>query len=257
MHRALASFSCGAASAVAAKMAVEKYGDICTVYYCDTFAYEHPDNKRFFAEVEDWIGVKIKILKSQEYKDIYDVFDKTGWLVGAEGARCTTELKKNVRKAYQKPDDIHIIGYTSDEPKRVRRFRRQNPELFTDFILHEGNITKKDCYRIIQEAGIRLPEMYLLGYKNNNCIGCVKGGMGYWNKIKRDFPEYFDRMAKQERKMKVAINKREVGKRGTPEHQSIPVYLDELKPWMGRHHKDEPDIECGVMCIHESEEDDG
>lgn len=29
-------FSCGAASAVAAKLAVEKYGDGCTVVYCDT-----------------------------------------------------------------------------------------------------------------------------------------------------------------------------------------------------------------------------
>jgi PP-loop superfamily ATP-utilizing enzyme len=42
MKRVLVWFSCGAASAVAAKLAVEKYGDQCEVLYCDTLAYEHP-----------------------------------------------------------------------------------------------------------------------------------------------------------------------------------------------------------------------
>ena len=31
--------------------------------------------------------------------------------------------------------------------------------------------------------------MYDLGYPNNNCIGCIKGGMGYWNRIRKDFPD--------------------------------------------------------------------
>ncbi len=88
--------------------------------------------------------------------------------------------------------------------------------------------------------------MYKLGYKNNNCIGCVKGQMGYWNKIKRDFPEAFDRMAKQERKMNVAICKTEElvdGKR-----KRIRVFLDELPPGAGRY-DDEPDFECGPQCV--------
>ena len=41
--------------------------------------------------------------------------------------------------------------------------------------------------------------MYRLGYQNNNCIGCVKGGKGYWNKIREDFPETFWEMSKAER----------------------------------------------------------
>ena len=100
MKRVLAWFSCGDASAVAAKLAVDKFGDRSEVLYCDTFAYEHPDNRRFFSDVEKWIGKAIKVLKSPTYSDIYDVFYKTRWLVGVGGARCTTELKKNVRRAY-------------------------------------------------------------------------------------------------------------------------------------------------------------
>lgn len=72
MSRVLAWFSCGSASACAAKLAVEKYGDRCEVLYCDTLAYEHPDNLRFLTDVERWVGKPVKILKSAEYSDIYD-----------------------------------------------------------------------------------------------------------------------------------------------------------------------------------------
>ena len=90
--------------------------------------------------------------------------------------------------------------------------------------------------------------MYRLGYANNNCIGCVKGGSGYWNKIRRDFPEAFARMARQERKMNAAICKVEGVENG--KRWRKPVFLDELPPDAGRY-VDEPDIECGVLCINE------
>ena len=239
--RILCWFSCGAASAVAAKLTTEKYPD-CEVLYCDTLKYEHEDNLRFLRDVESWIGKKIKLLKSTKYEDIFDVFDKTGWLVGPGGARCTTELKKNVRKAYQRADDIHVFGLTFDEQKRIERFEQENPELSLDWILKTHEVTKRDCYRRIKEAGIELPAMYRLGYQNNNCIGCVKGGAGYWNKIRRDFPEFFSRMAVQERKMNVAINHKKEGK------TRIRIFLDELPLDMGRY-KEEPDIECGPQCV--------
>ena len=238
--RTLVWFSCGAASAVAAKLAVDKYPD-CEVLYCDTLAYEHPDNMRFLKDVEKWIGKEIKLLKSEKYTDIFDVFDKTGWLIGVGGARCTTELKKNVRKQYERPGDLHIFGLTKDEAKRIERFEDQNADIKVEWILEET--TKKDCYRIVQEAGIDLPMMYKLGYNNNNCIGCVKGQAGYWNKIRVDFPEAFDRMAKQERKMGVAINKSYAG-----DGKRKRIFLDELNPNYVRN-VPLPDIECGAICI--------
>ena len=243
MSRKLVWFSCGAASAVAAKLAVERYGNQCEVLYCDTLAYEHPDNMRFLRDVEAWIGQPIKILKSDKYKDIFDVFDRTGWLVGVGGARCTTELKKNVRKAYSLPDDVHIFGLTADEAERIERFEDQNKDITVEWLLAEAGVTKKTCYTRLMQAGIKLPTMYLLGYNNNNCIGCVKGQAGYWNKIRIDFPEAFDRMAKQERKMNAAINKTYAG-----DGKRKRVFLDELDPKAG-HGVPLPDIECGVLCV--------
>lgn len=238
--RVLVWFSCGAASAVAARLAVKKYPN-CEVMYCDTLKFEHPDNLRFLRDVERWIGREIRILKSDKYEDIFDVFRKTGWLVGVSGARCTTELKKAVRKKYQRPGDLHVFGLTEDEGSRIERFERQNPE-DCEWILADYGVTKDDCYQIIQRAGIALPEMYLLGYNNNNCIGCVKGQMGYWNKIRVDFPEAFERMAIFERQIGVAICKTYAG-----DGQRKRVFLDELDPDAGRS-VPEPDIDCGVLC---------
>jgi hypothetical protein len=245
MNRVLAWFSCGSASACAAKLAVEKYGDRCEVLYCDTLAYEHPDNRRFLADVERWIGKPIKILKSDKYTDIYDVFERTRWLVGIGGARCTTELKKNVRKAYQTVDDLHVFGFTTDELLRVVRFGKENPELEAEFPLVENEMDKEDCHNMIASARIARPAMYDLGYTNNNCIGCVKGQAGYWNKIRKDFPLVFDRMAKMERTLDAAICKKEGISNGKRWRKR--VFLDELPPNTGRY-KTEPDIECGVLC---------
>jgi hypothetical protein len=239
-RRVLVWFSCGAASAVAAKMAVRKYPAV-EVLYCDTLKYEHSDNRRFLLDVQDWLGQEIKILRSEDYEDIFDVFRRTRWLIGPQGARCTTELKKKVRMAYQRADDLHVFGYTSEEGGRIEDFTRNNPELDLDWILYENGISKRECLWTIKQAGIELPAMYRLGYRNNNCIGCVKGGAGYWNKIRNDFPEAFDRMSKLERELDAAICKRYEGK------DRIRVFLDELDPNAGDY-PNEPDISCGVQC---------
>jgi len=233
--RRLCWFSCGNASATAAYLTLKQYPLTCEVLYCDTSKYEHPDNTRFFKDIENLLKRKIKILRSKEYTDIYDVFNKTKFLKGTNGARCTVELKKVPRVEYQKPDDIHIFGYTYDDQdiKRAERMKKENFELNLEFPLIENKYTKKMCHQFIMSKNIELPMMYKLGYKNNNCIGCVKGGKGYWNKIRVDFPEVFDRMSKLEHELNFAIT----GK-----------YLSRLKPDEGNLHDNSEDMECGMLC---------
>lgn len=242
--RVLVWFSCGAASTVAAKMALDRYKDVpVELCYCEV-VNEHPDNMRYLADVEQWLGVEIKKLRSDKYStDIFDVFEKERYIVGIKGARCTRALKREVRGAYQLPSDLHVFGYTADEGKRIHDFEENNPELSCDWLLFREGVTKSDCYRIVREAGIELPAMYKLGYHNNNCIGCVKGGAGYWNKIRRDFPEQFDRMATFSRGLGVRLIKLK-GQR---------MFLDELPPDAGRY-DEEPDIECGPQCVAPSRE---
>lgn len=169
--RTISWFSCGAASAVASYLTPE-----AQLVYCDTGG-EHPDNKRFLADVEKWLGKKVTILKSEKYSDHMDVCQKERYINGPSGARCTVELKKVQRFKFQEPDDIQIFGYTVEERERAKKFCLSFPEVNARFPLIEKNLTKENCIGLIKEVGIKVPAMYLLGFNNNNCIGCVKGGM--------------------------------------------------------------------------------
>ena len=111
-----------------------------------------------------------------------------------------------------------------------------------EFPLIDNKITKEECLGMLWQIGIKLPKMYELGYSHNNCIGCVKGGLGYWNKIKIDFPKYFEKMSKIEKELGVSILKHRSG-----EKEGERLFLKDLKPNMGNYMQ-EPSITCGIDC---------
>lgn len=235
--RVVCWFSCGAASAIATVIAAIEYGGNIEAVYCRV-EEEHPDNLRFLNDFTATFGIPVKIISNENYAgSIYQVFNKRKYIKNQYGAPCTLFLKKEMRRAYQRPDDIQVFGYTSEEQDRADRFIDSNNEVTEYFPLIANKITKTDTLRLIYQSGIKLPVMYQLGYQNNNCIGCVKGGMGYWNKIRKDFPDAFDKMAKLERHIGHAINKDDDGS----------VYLDTLEPNRGRFKVDSPS-DCGFTC---------
>lgn len=241
MSRVVVWFSCGACSAVAAKLTLRQHDpDSVVIAYADPGS-EHPDNKRFLGDCARWFNHPIIALRSDKYSDTWQVYAERRFLVGPRGASCTAELKKAVRFDFQRPDDIQVFGYAAGEDSRAERFREQNFDVILETPLISAGLSKSDCLSIIDRAGIKVPAMYLMGYQNNNCIGCPKGGMGYWNKIRRDFPETFARMARVERDLGVRIFDRE------------QIYLDELDPQRGNH-ADEPNFECSLLC-HLAEQD--
>ena len=246
IKRTICWFSCGAASAVATKFALKKY-DNCVIVNQDTGS-EHHDNERFKVDCQNWFGQEIITLKSDKYTDIWDVFKKTKYIAGVNGARCTGELKRKVAEDFLNHfEDREIFGYTIEEKARMDRFKANNNERIIECPLIDEGFDKADCHGMIERAGIEMAAMYKLGYANNNCIGCPKGGAGYWNKIRVDFPEVFDRMAKQERSLDVAINKKYV------KGERIRVFLDEMPPDMGNI-LTEPSISCGLFCMSKSDE---
>lgn len=234
--RVISWFSCGAASAVATVLAAIRYGEVHPVY-CRV-REEHEDNLRFLADFEKAYGIPVEVITNEQYDgSIYNVFVKRKYIKDQYGAPCTMLLKKEMRKKYQRPDDIQVFGYTVEEQDRADRFLDANNEVREYFPLIENDVTKADCLRLIHRSGIDLPIMYKLGYQNNNCVGCVKGGMGYWNKIRKDFPDAFNKMAKLERFVGHAICKDKEGS----------VFLDELAPNRGRFKADMP-TDCGFTC---------
>lgn len=250
IERVVIWFSAGVTSAIAAKIAFNKYRDILPVrlVMCDTGS-EDDDNLRFANEVAQWLNLPLEIIRNEKYEDTIDVYQKTGYIVGTAGARCTLELKKLPRRQYENlATDLQVFGYDADEVGRGMRFTENNPEVTAWFPLIEEGITKSQARQILAQSGIKEPRTYAEGFKNANCLktGCVKGGMGYWNHIRKMRPDVFWRMAEVERKIGHAIcSTEEHGENG--ERVKVPVYLDEVPPHWGSYDS-EPAFQCGLFC---------
>lgn len=236
--RILCWFSCGATSAVATKLICSKPQRYDVVIAYTQVKEEHHDNIRLLKDCEGWFGQDIEILRNEKYgASIYEVFQRERYLAGPYGAPCTKHLKRKVREDFQRQGDIHVLGFSVEEKERADEFMDRNHKLTCWFPLIERNLTKADCLAIVQDAGIELPAMYRLGYEHNNCVGCVKGGAGYWNKIRADFPAVFQRMAETERYIGASLIRVD----------GVSVYLDTLAPTVGRGQR-EPDIDCSIFC---------
>lgn len=230
----IAWFSAGCSS-----FAASYFGRPDRIVYID-ISNQHPDSMRFIRDAEKVLGMQIEIIRSKEYSSVDDVIERRRYINGPSGAACTLLLKKRVRQEWERKNltgnDVYIWGYDVNERKRAERIAAAGFEARNKFPLIERHMTKSDCHGLCERLGIRRPAMYEMGYPNNNCIGCVKGGMGYWNKIRKDFPDVFERRAKQER---------EIG------HSCIKgVFLDELEASRGNM-KTEIFPTCSFACMDE------
>jgi peptidoglycan hydrolase-like protein with peptidoglycan-binding domain len=191
MSRIVAQFSCGAASAVATKLALAQHKDVQII---NAFLMEeHEDNRRFAADCEEWFGQPIITLRDEKYgASTVQVFRRRQYMMGLFGAPCSRALKRDVLDGWKQPGDVMVFGYTAEEADRLDDFRDRNPDRPVLAPLIDAGLTKDDCKAMVLRAGIELPLMYRLGYDNANYIGCVKGGEGYWRAIREDFPEQFE-----------------------------------------------------------------
>jgi hypothetical protein len=226
-------FSAGVSSAVATKLAIDQIDRIIYTHIDN----QHPDTMRFVKDCEAWFEKPVEIVQSQYFKTIEDVFRAAGcFKFKGIYARCTDKLKRDVRKRIEYEIDSEITaiwGLDIEETERAERIRHSMPKHGHCFPLIDRNISKEHAHEILAASGIKRPAMYDLGYHNNNCIGCVRGSMGYWNKIRIDFPMVFAARAAMERELGYSIIK--------------DVYLDELDPGRGRH--DAPITgDCGILC---------
>lgn len=202
-------FSCGAASAVAAKLTIEKYGAENVRIVNNPVKEEHPDNIRFLKDCENWIGKKIEFAINKDFPDCSaeKVWEKVKYMAGHQGAPCTVKLKKEARQQWEKenPVDFHVLGFTLEEKDRYKRFILTERENVLP-VLIDARITKKDCFQILHKAGVKRPAIYEMGFPNANCIGCVKGQYGkYWNLVRKTYPDVFRRRAEQSRNLGVKL----------------------------------------------------
>lgn len=202
--RTLIWFSAGAASYVAARIALREYPDALIVM-CDT-NNEDEDNARFQADAARKLGREITVLRSDEYESVPDVWDRRKFMAGAHGAPCTGEMKIAPRIAFQRPHDMHIFGYTADagDEERFRRMRVNFFDLKCRAPLIEKGITKAGTLAWAERDGLALPRTYAMGFPNANCLqtGCSKAtSPNYWALFRQKFPDRFAATAERSRRL--------------------------------------------------------
>lgn len=223
--------SSGVSSAVATKLLLDKIDLIFYIHIED----QHEDSIRFIRDCERWYNKKIHLLMSP-YKTVENAIRAASFVNSPHGAPCTNFLKKRVRKEWEitRTESLsYVWGMDYTEKKRAERLCEAMPKQDHLFPLVEKKISKESAHQILKASGIKRPAMYDLGFPNNNCRVCVKGGMGYMNLCRKVFPEEFAERAKLERIIGAScIN---------------GIFLDELDPERG---KQEGPIceECGIMC---------
>lgn len=236
-------FSCGAASAVAAKLTLDKYGATHNVRVLNNpVAEEDTDNLRFLRDIEQWLGVQVEFVTSAKYttNSARDVWAHRRFMSGVAGAPCTLELKKYARQAWERINNVdwHVLGFTAEEKKRHERFTLTERSNVLPVLIDAG-LSKQDCYNFLKEANITPPRIYELGYPNANCIGCVKATSAtYWNHVRKMHPHVFEDRAAQSRELGAKLCR----------HNGKRIFLDELpENAKGRSMKG-MDFECGIFC---------
>lgn len=237
-------FSCGAASAVAAKLTLERYGNLCDVRVVNNpVAEEDEDNRRFLADVQDWLGVTIEDARNSKYPNASaeEVWDRRGGMSFPRGAPCTVALKKEARQQWEarnKPD-WHVFGFGAEEQDRHDMFTLTERANVLPLLIDAG-LTRQLCLEYIVNAGLAPPRSYALGWPNANCKGCVKAtSPTYWNFVREVEPAVFASRAEQSRRLGsklVRVNNER-------------IYLDELDPnAKGRPLASLQMPECGLFC---------
>jgi PP-loop superfamily ATP-utilizing enzyme len=159
VNRVLVWFSAGAASAVAAKLALRDAGDREVAIAYSNPGSEHEDNDRFVEDCERWLARPVTRLRSSKYVDTWQVWEERRYLNGPAGALCTTELKKALRFEFERPGDVQVFGDTIEEQRRADRFRANNPDVTLWCPLIDEGLRKSDCLAIIERAGIRQQQL--------------------------------------------------------------------------------------------------
>lgn len=249
MARRIRWFSEGTASAVACALDIREHGVEAGPVVTTSTGSEDEDNIRFRHDCEPWFGIDVTVIKSEKYEDTWDVWEKTGWIAGPDGARCTGELKFVPRLNFELPTDIHIFGYTADrlDRERAKRLREAYPNLKVITPLIERGITKENCLALVQGAGIEPPRTYAMGFPNANCLksGCAKAtSASYWALHRKCFPDGFAKTAAIARKLGVRMAR--IGEER--------VFIDDIPADWPTRNPIAP--KCDLLCaIHQQELD--
>ena len=205
------SFSGGKDSTAMLLRMIEEGMRVDLILYCDT-GLEFPEMEEHIRKVEEYIGRKITVIKSEHdfmyyatEKERVVKSEKTPGFTPGEIAKglgyptmfarwCTKHLKtevidrylRNLRKEY---DLVQYIGIAADEPKRKREL---------NYPLIDWNMTEVDCLKYCYDRDFTWGGLYEI-WDRVSCWCCPLQSLADLRKLKEYRPELWDRLKEMDR----------------------------------------------------------
>lgn len=181
------NFSGGKTSAL---MTIMNYREGDLVIFTDT-GREHPKTYKFIQDFEAYEN--IPIIKIQYEGGFRGMLEKKNWkhIPNRVKRSCTIELKikttkRWLRKNYGKQNYEWLVGFRSDEERRVKSYEQRVGYIHPKFPLYEAGIDKAQVNEYWSKKPYTLEIPAILG----NCTLCFLKGKNAIINIMRAYPEF-------------------------------------------------------------------
>jgi 3'-phosphoadenosine 5'-phosphosulfate sulfotransferase (PAPS reductase)/FAD synthetase len=156
--------------------------------FCDT-GKELRETYEYLARLEAYLGKPITRLNSERTFDHWlEVY--RNYLPSPRMRWCTRMLKLKPFEQYCGEDEIHnYVGIRADEDRTG--YISTKPNIKSIFPFKEDGITKEDIFRILENAGLGLPEYYSWRSRSG-CYFCFFQRKSEWAGLLENHPDLFE-----------------------------------------------------------------
>lgn len=176
--------------------------------FADT-GWEHPLTYEYLNYLEKELDIKIVRVKSDKYKDLLDLIKQRRTIPSGKRRICTDELKllpqfKYVKSLLDKGYEVEQwVGIRKGESnQREKNYGHINPdEVYEIYTLNPRapkylkdvkvrypviNLSTKEVFDIIHDAGLEVNPLYLKGHDKVGCFPCILGSQRDFQLVWKD-----------------------------------------------------------------------
>jgi hypothetical protein len=147
-------------------------------------------------------------------RDPWEVFKKERWIGNSRIAPCSHILKQETAEKFIKkyffPETTTLyMGIDWTEEHRTKAPQKNWAPYLVEFpMCEEPYVVKDEMLQELVAVGIRVPDLYLLGFSHNNCGGfCCRAGQGHFANLLEKKPELFRYHEEKEEEMRQYLGK--------------------------------------------------
>lgn len=199
----LLSFSGGVDSTALAIYLINEKIEFTPVF-CDT-GWEHPSTMEYINYInEKLFNGSLVTIKSDVYKNgMRDLVEKKKRVPSTKARFCTSELKVLPMIKYVSEVEAEVIFQGIRKDESSARSKMKKAEWSNDFDCYiERPIfdwTKKQCFDLLKENGIKQNPLYTKGCGRVGCFPCVMVNHGELKRVSEFYPEIWDNIRELEK----------------------------------------------------------